>query len=119
MASPVAIPSSVLGVDDGSLDALRRRPESARPEAAKQVEVLFLTQLIRAMRKTVPENEFLPRSPARDVYEGAFDRTVAQAMAERDPLGLVDRLSGPPLKSPAESADTALGNQDSGRTKRP
>jgi Rod binding domain-containing protein len=119
MSSPVALPPSLLGVDDGALDGLRRRPESARPEAAKQVEVLFLTQLIRAMRKTVPENDFLPRSPARDVYEGAFDRAVAQAMAERDPLGLVDRLAGPPLKNPAESADTAVGNQDSGRNNRP
>jgi hypothetical protein len=80
---------------------------------------MFFTQLIRAMRKTVPENDFLPRSPARDVYEGAFDNAVAGAMAARDPLGLVERLGGPPLKNSPGPADTVVGNQESGRTREP
>ena len=115
---PVAVPPVALGIDDGALDALRRRPDTGRVEAARQVEVLFLTQLLRAMRKTVPDNDFLPRSPARDVYEGAFDRSVAEAMAARDPLGLVERL-GRALKNRADPADTAVGNQEPGRTTSP
>jgi Rod binding domain-containing protein len=119
VAAAVALPPGLLGADDGTLDALRRRPDTARPEAARQVEVLFLTQLLGAMRKTVPENDFLPRSPARDVYDGAFDRAVAQAIAARDPLGLVERLGGAPLKNGNPPADTAVGNQVSGRNRRP
>ena len=67
-------------LDDVRLRALERQPAAkAGPAAAKALEVLFLTQLLRAMRKTIPENDLLPRSPARDVYEGVFDRTVAAA----------------------------------------
>lgn len=120
MDGTVALPSSaLLGADDATLDALRRRPEAARPAVARQVEVMLFAQLLGAMRKTVPENDFLPRSPARDVYEGAFDRAVAEAMAARDPLGLAGRLAGPPLKNPEEAADTAVGNQDRRRNPRP
>src|SRR5262249_32265616 len=79
--------------DAGRLDALKRSaPGMARRDAAQQVETLFFTQLLRAMRRTVPESDFLPRSPARDVYEGMFDRSVAEAIGRGDPLGLLQRL---------------------------
>ncbi len=61
---------------------------------AHELSVVFLTQLLQVMRRTVPDSGMLPKSPARDVYEGAFDRSVAEAMAVRDPLGLVHALGG-------------------------
>ena len=98
-------------LDDVRLRALERQPAAkAGPAAAKALEVLFLTQLLRAMRKTIPENDLLPRSPARDVYEGVFDRTVAAAMAERDPLGMVHSIGEGVLKPGPEPADTAVGD---------
>jgi Rod binding domain-containing protein len=84
--------------DEGRIAALRRTPAddaTARVAAAREIQVTFLTQLLRAMRRTVPESDLLPRSPARTIYEGAFDRSVAEAMARDDPLGLVERLAGP------------------------
>ena len=94
--------------ESGRLDAIRRMPAGkARAAAAGELEVMFLTQLLAAMRKTVPESDFLPRSPARNVYEGVFDRAVAEAVALTDPLGLV-RLMGeraPGLKNPDGSAE--------------
>jgi Rod binding domain-containing protein len=64
----------------------------ARRAAAAQLQSVFLVQLLRAMRRTIPENDFLPRAPSRDVYEGLFDRAVADTLAAGDPLGLVRRL---------------------------
>ena len=61
-------------------------------QAARQLEVTFLTQLIQAMRKTVTESDLLPRSPEKDVYDGAFDASVAEGLAARDPLGMVASL---------------------------
>ena len=91
--------------DRARLDAIRRLPEgAARKQAAVELEALFLTQLLSAMRKTVPEDDFLPRSPSRSVYEGAFDQAVARALAARDPLGLVETL-GRGLKEPEGSSD--------------
>jgi flagellar protein FlgJ len=113
-ADAIALPGGV-DPDVGQLDALKRSaPGMARREAARQVEALFLTQLLKAMRRTVPENTFLPRSPARDVYEGMFDRSVAEAVSQGDPLGLIQRLGGNPsegLKNLTRPADTGVGDQ--------
>ena len=92
----------------GRLDAIRRMPPGeARRAAAGELQVEFLAQLLSAMRKTVPESDFLPRSPERNVYEGVFDRAVAEAVAKTDPLGLVRLMGeGPPgLKDPPGSAE--------------
>jgi flagellar protein FlgJ len=97
--SPSVLPTTALvptGPDDGRLDAIRRMPEaSARRAAAAEIQSVFLAQLLRAMRKTVPESDFLPKSPERSVYEGVFDESVAGALATQDPLGLVKTLGGP------------------------
>jgi len=99
-------------LDDVRLRTLERQPAAkAGPAAAKELEVVFLTQLLRAMRKTIPENDLLPRAPARDVYEGVFDRSVATAMAERDPLGLVRSIG---LKVGTDPADIKVGNPPEG-----
>ena len=82
---------------EGRIETLRRMaPGAARGAAARELEVVFLTQLLAAMRRTVPASDFLPRSEARRVYEGMFDRSVAEAVAVRDPLGLVRSLGEEP-----------------------
>jgi Rod binding domain-containing protein len=96
---------------DGLLAALpAARPDQARVGAARELEALFLAQLLAAMRKTVPESDFLPRSPSRTVYDGMFDQAVADAMAERDPLGLVHTI-GEGLKIRDDRAERAVGNR--------
>jgi len=104
------LPLAAVDPEDGRIEALRRAPRGA---TAAELQVMFLTQLLRAMRRTVPEGDFLPRSPARTVYEGMFDRTLADALAARDPLGLVRALAeAPGLKIPDDPADTAVGNRE-------
>ncbi len=118
--STQALPLGAGDVDAGRIDALRRMPrEAGRKAAVGELEVMFLTQLIQAMKKTVPENDFLPPSPARSVYEGAFDRTVAEAMAAGDPLGLGRTLGeAPGLKVAPDSADTVTDRKAQGRDDR-
>lgn len=95
----------------GDTDAAKKAAGVA--DAAKQLEVTFLTQLLQAMRKTVPESDFLPKSPERDVYNGEFDRSVAEALAARDPLGLVQALGPGQAASSSEPkmSITAVGHQ--------
>jgi len=90
----VTAPVPLVDADQGRIDLLRRLPAArAGSAAAGELQVLFMTQLLAAMRKTIPENDFLPKSPARSVYEGMFDRSVAEALAARDPLGLTAQLT--------------------------
>ena len=104
------------GADDARLDAIRRMPEaSARKAAAAELQTVFLSQLLRAMRKTIPENDFLPKSPERSVYEGMFDEKVAGALAAQDPLGLVKSLGTAPGGSSSSATDlpiTAVDRKD-------
>ncbi len=111
-----AVPPMVADAVDGQLDAIRRAPAAAASRmAAREIEVVFLTQLLQAMRRTIPENDLLPRSPERDVYDGVFDRTVAQAMSAADPLGLVRTLeSAGGLKVGANPADNSGGGPGKG-----
>jgi murein DD-endopeptidase MepM/ murein hydrolase activator NlpD len=91
-------------VDDGRLETIKRMDgERGRAAAAKELQVVFFSQLIAAMRKTIPESSLLQKSAGRDVYEGLFDRELAQALAAGDPLGLARELGG------AESAEAADG----------
>jgi flagellar protein FlgJ len=97
-----AVPLVPGAQDGGRLDALRRMPENeaAKRKAAGEIQALFLTQLLRAMRRTIPENDLLPKSAARKTYEDSFDETVARTLAEGDPLGMVERLGGQPVHPP-------------------
>lgn len=98
--------------DASAAESLRRLPEAeGKKRAASELETLFMTQLLRAMRKTIPENDFLPKSPARKTYEDAFDETVARTLAQGDPLGMVKRIGSDPIVPPR-------GPQVPGRTGR-
>ncbi|MCW5893730.1 MAG: rod-binding protein [bacterium] len=79
--------------------------------AARELGTVFLTQLIGALRKTVPDAGLFPRSEARTVFEGAFDRTMAEVLGEGDPFGLVKAMAPPGagLKVSGPSADSSGG----------
>lgn len=102
-----------VGAALATLGAGRGQTPRSVEEAAKQVQVTFMTQLLSAMRKTVPESDFLPKSAERDVYDGEFDRAVAEALAARDPLGLVQQLAprGAASSSDARMSITAVDDQ--------
>lgn len=90
-----------------------RRGESPETMAARELQTVFLTQLMEAMRRTVPDSGLTDASPSRKVYEGAFDRAVAETLAREDPLGLVQQLGksddSRELKVLGRAADTASG----------
>ena len=77
-------------------------------KVTRELETVFLTQLLQTMRKTVPQSDFLPKSPERDVYDGMFDRTIAETMARQDPLGFDRSLKVP--ETPADSPNASSGS---------
>jgi Rod binding domain-containing protein len=90
-----SLPPAPPGIDEERIARIRAMPAgAARRAAATELETVFMGQLLAALRKTVPESDYLPASPSRQVYEGAFDRAVAESLAARDPLGLVRLMGG-------------------------
>lgn len=114
MSDPVGI--GAIGRFEALTGAGAGAPGSGRAQdaeaAARELSTVFLTQLLGAMRKTVPDAGLFPRSEARTVYEGAFDRTMAEVLSQGDPFGLVKMMAPAeaPLKVSGPSADS-LGGQ--------
>lgn len=70
-------------------------PESdaeALHAAARELEALFIAQLWKAMRKTVPRSDLLPRTLADEIYEEMLDDEFSRRMAEAGGLGLAAAL---------------------------
>jgi len=100
---PILLPQtpSIGALLDGRLDTIQRMDdERGRVAAARELQLAFFTQLIEALRRTIPEDSSLPRSPTRDVYDGLFDRELASMLVANDPLGLVARLGDGGEKEP-------------------
>jgi len=67
-------------------------PLSARDlrlrETARQLEGVFVQQLLKAMRETVPEGGLLSPSSGEEMFTALFDERVAQAAAGQQENGL-------------------------------
>lgn len=90
----------------GRVDELRR--------AAQEFESLFIFQMLKVMRETVPEGGLLQGGPGNDIFLTMMDQHLASAMAEQGGLGLAEiivRDLEPALgahRSPAEGFTAPL-----------
>jgi Rod binding domain-containing protein len=88
-AALAALSTGPLG--GGDLERLRGRSTA---EVAKEFEVLLLSQVIAAMRRTVSDSGLLSASPERRILDGVFDAELARSVAERADLGIARRIAG-------------------------
>jgi flagellar protein FlgJ len=67
-------------------------PKERRALALREFEHLFLYQLLREMRKTVPKSGLLGSSPAHSFFEEQLDDHFAEKMAESGQLGIAREI---------------------------
>jgi flagellar protein FlgJ len=60
--------------------------------AAQEFEGLFLAQLFREMRASLPEGGLTDASPGQDLFTGLFDDAIATEAARRSTRGLGEAL---------------------------
>ncbi len=60
--------------------------------AYKSFEAMFLHELLKEMRKTVPDEGMFPKSPAMKHYEEMLDGVMARSMADSGQLGIAKQL---------------------------
>lgn len=116
---PVAV--SPTGIEAAHLR--RQKPT----EVAREFEALLLTQLIGAMRRTVPSGGMLEASATRRMLDGAFDHEMARALVAGGGLGIARQIEaqiagGKPRASsfsaagaPPIGAASALARVDGGK----
>lgn len=71
--------------------------------AAKEFESLFIYEMLKSMRKTIPEDGLFQGITGKDTYTTIIDQQLASAMAERGGLGIADIIYKQMLPSTNES----------------
>jgi len=61
-------------------------------KAAHDLEGVFVAELFKAMRETVPEDGILSQAPGQDLFQGMMDDRIADLYAGRSPGGLGEAL---------------------------
>jgi peptidoglycan hydrolase FlgJ len=74
-----------------------RDPEKLK-ESAQQFEAIFIQQMFKEMRKTIPDDGLIQRSNADDVYSQLQDMEAAKITAQQGGIGLADLMMQQLLK---------------------
>ncbi|NIA19615.1 MAG: hypothetical protein GWP07_04165 [Xanthomonadaceae bacterium] len=59
-------------------------------KACRQLESLFLSQLLQEMRKTVPQGGAISENNGASLYQSLFDNHLAEILAKQQATGLGD-----------------------------
>ena len=88
-------------VDPALLISHSQKPESSvgkknDPEALRrtcqQFEAIFIQQLFKGMRSTVPAGDLLENDRSIQIFQDLRDQQVAEDMARKQGLGIADAL---------------------------
>jgi len=67
-------------------------------ETAQQFEAIFIQQMFKEMRKTIPDDGLIKRGNADDIYTQLQDAEAAKEMARHGGIGLTDLMMQQLLK---------------------
>lgn len=68
-----------------------RDPEKLK-KTAQQFEAVYIQQMFKEMRKTIPDDGLIERGNADDIYTQFQDAEAAKIMAEQGGIGLAERM---------------------------
>jgi flagellar protein FlgJ len=61
-------------------------------QTARDFEAIFVQQIFKGMRKTVPEGGLLPRGQAEDIYADLQDMEAAKQFTKQGGIGLAEMM---------------------------
>lgn len=62
-------------------------------KACKDFEAIFITNMLKEMRKSIPKSDLLDSSHASEIYRSMMDQKIAEKIAHGKGLGLGEILS--------------------------
>src|SRR3990172_9199462 len=73
-------------------EALRpgREEEKKLRKISQEFEAIFLSFMMKSMKKSVPEGGVLPQGAGHDLYRQMFDEEIARSLATSKGIGLAD-----------------------------
>ena len=82
--------SDILKKADGGED--REEKKKTLKQLCQDMESIFLYQMIKVMRKSVPESDFLEKGPGEKIFKEMLDEKYSQKMASASTTGLSEML---------------------------
>jgi flagellar protein FlgJ len=67
-------------------------PRAKLRKASQDLESVFVNELFKAMRQTVPDEGILSQDPGQDLFTGMLDERIAQSYAGQGKTGIGDAL---------------------------
>ncbi len=113
-AQPVAIrvksPSAALS--DAAKGGENTDKLKTLKKACSETESLFMNQLLKTMRGTVPNGGLMPAAPGRDIYESISEQQVSVALSQGQGMGIGQALFNAmsSQQGPAGEQDSKTGN---------
>lgn len=93
LGAPMPMGQQVVGTSNArtSYVAPPERPPTAEELAAAQgVEAMLVDHLLQEMRKTVPENEFMPANQGEKIFRQMLDSEYARILSESGGIGIAE-----------------------------
>jgi peptidoglycan hydrolase FlgJ len=66
----------------------KRIDEEKLKKACADFEAIFIQQLFKSMRQTVPKGGLLGEGPGMEIYQSLFDQELSKSLASHGRLGL-------------------------------
>ena len=79
--------SSALTPKTGATETSSLQEQRLR-QSCREFEAIYIQEMYKAMRKTVPESDLLPDSTANTLYRDLLDMELARATAAGDGTGI-------------------------------
>lgn len=88
------IPSSDNSTDIASKleKAYTEKDDKKLKEVCKDFESIFVNLLLKEMRKSVPENELMPKSFATQTFEEMLDEKISDNISKENGIGIADMM---------------------------
>ena len=80
-------------------------------KACTDFEALFIAQLLKSMRQTVPQTGFLGKGLGNDIYQGLMDQELSKKLSQNKGLGLGKMIYRQILKREGKNPPVSTGGQ--------
>ena len=61
-------------------------------ETCQEFESMFVNLMLKEMRKTIPESDFMPQSFATQTFEEMYDEEIAKSVSKGKGIGIADAM---------------------------
>ena len=80
-------------------------------KACTGFEALFMSQMMKSMRQTIPQTGFLGKGLGNDIYQGLMDQELSQKLSQSKGLGLGKVIYRQMLKREEKTPTVSTGGQ--------